>query len=767
MHNHNSISGIIYPLKKRWYIVLLCVLVACVVANQYLLRATPEYQATAAIMIAENKAGVSGNNLYQNYDAFNVNAKAQTEVEVLKSRTLFEKALRSTDFFVEYYRVDDIKTEEVYGNNPFHVDYRITDSLFSQQRFDFKYNGGDNFVLSYEVGGYKKSVNGVFGKTISERGISFTINKDQNVTADQQEKLLNEPWYFVVYSEAELTARLMNKGYIVKQADKDVNIIRLYYTHTNAEKAAKLINAIANTYIKLGAEEKQEFAGNTIDFIGQQLTQVGKELAQARDAIKTFRVSNDIVNIPQETEATFKTLGALEIQKVELNMQLSTLENLSDYMRRNREVPLSPDYSTIIDPIFSENLQRMNGLIRDRNELLRVYTEEDDKVKNANAEISRLRASLLDGVDNTRRKMFIRQDELMAKINEQRATFNDVPEKESTLAELNRNYALHEKVYNFLIEKQAEAMITRQVNMTFNKVIEPAIVPTQAELPGKEAVWALAIFVGALSGIFLAYLRHYMSPVLETPSDLSPNSSIPVAGQIRKMKKDENAYNEFTTLAMRLMMNHNTDEHMVITVTSTKRGEGKTYIATHLAKTLASMDKRVVLIDMNTHAPKLGEIFNIRELTGISDVYNHQSRLQDVIRITSMPNLDIITAGQDDEQIGHLLATTRTRDMIAELKQQYDAVIIDTPDVGEYIDAIPFMKWSNLNLYVVSADNERTQLVANAELVKEEYRLQEVQYVVNKMKHKRNHTGYLPVNSGVVSKKLTTKTPQFLNMFTW
>lgn len=767
MHNDNSISRLLYPLKKRWYIILLCVLVAGVIANQYLLHVTPEYQATATIMVANSREGASSNNSYNDFDVFNENTKALTEVEVLKSRTLFTKALRSTDFFVEYYHTGDIKTEEVYANNPFRVDYTLTDSLFSKKRFDFKYKGGNDFLLSYDVNGSTKSVNGVFGEPLRDQHISITIYKDDKVATYNGEQFLHEPWYFIVYSEAELTEKLMNKGYIVKLADKDVNIIRLYYSHPNAEKAAKLINAVANTYIKQGLEEKQEIAGNTFNFIDEQLAQVGKELAQARDAIKTFRVTNDIVNIPQETEATFKTLGALEIQKVELNMQLSTLENLSDYLRRNREVPLSPDYGTIIDPVFSENLQRMNDLIRDRNELLRVYTEEDNKVKNANVEIKRLRASLLDGVDNTRRKMFIRQDELLGEMNNQRATFNSVPEKESTLTELNRNYALNEKVYNYLIEKRTEAMISRQANMSLNKVIESAIVPTQAGLPGKQAVWALAIFIGALCGIFLAYLRHYTSPVLETPSDLSPQSSIPVAGQIRKMKKDENTYNEFTTLAMRMMMNHNSEEHMVITVTSTKRGEGKTYIATNLAKTFASMDKRVVLIDMNTYAPKLGEIFDVRELAGISDVYSHQSRLQDVIRITSMPNLDIIPAGLEEEQIGHLLATNRTRDIISELKHQYDVVIVDTPDVGEYIDAIPFMKWSNLNLYVVSADNERTQLVANAELVKEEYRLQEVQYVVNKMKKKRNHTGYLPANSVTKSKKLPLKTPQFLNMFTW
>lgn len=767
MHSENYLGRLLYPLKKRWYIILICILVSCVIANQYLFLATPEYQASATIKIAGGQEGEQSNNLYKDFDVFKGNAKAQTEVEVLKSRGLFAKALHSLDFFVEYYHTGDLKTEEIYGNNPFRVDFSIQDSSFDKQRFDFTYTGGNQYKLSYDVNGYTQKITGKFGAPVNDRGVSITIHKDNRIARYQTKQFLQEPWHFIVYSEAALTAKLLNQDYIVKLADKDVNIIRIYYTYPVPEKAMKLVNAIASAYIQQGLEEKQEIAGSTIDFINQQISLVGSELSNARDAIKDYRVSNDIVNINQATEATFKTLGELEIQKVENNMQLSVLENLADYLRRNREVPVTPDYSTILDPNFSENLGRLNTRYREREELLRTYTEEDNRVKNANAEIARLKASLLDGVDNTRKKIFIRQDELYAEIDNQHASFDGVPEKESTLIELNRNYALFEKVYNFLIEKRTEAMITREVNISFNKVIEPAIMPDQAGIPGKKAVWGLAIFLGAVCGIILAYLRHYMNPQVETPADLAPNSSIPVAGQIRKMKKGEDTYSEFTTLAMRLMMNRTNDDHMVITVTSTRRGEGKTFVATHLARTLAAMDKRVILVDMNTHAPKLGEMFDLRELSGISEVYRHQSLLQDVIRITQMPNLDIIPAGQNEEQIGHLLATHRTRDMVNELKHQYDVVIIDTPDVGEYIDAIPFMKWSDLNLYVVGAENDRTTLVANAEIVKEEYRLSEVQYVVNQMKQKRNHTGYLRPSSEGASKKVPVKIPQFLNLFTW
>jgi tyrosine-protein kinase Etk/Wzc len=160
------------------------------------------------------------------------------------------------------------------------------------------------------------------------------------------------------------------------------------------------------------------------------------------------------------------------------------------------------------------------------------------------------------------------------------------------------------------------------------------------------------------------------------------------------------------------------DQSLVITVTSTRKGEGKSFIAAQLARTLAAQDKKSFSSISIPTFPVWGEWFDTRNSNGMKEVYLHQSSLQDAIQLTAIPNLDVVSAGESDKPIGHLIATTRTREIISELRTQYDAVIIDTPEVGEYTDAIPFMKWSDLNLYVVRADSDRTELVANAEMVK-------------------------------------------------
>ena len=204
---------------------------------------------------------------------------------------------------------------------------------------------------------------------------------------------------------------------------------------------------------------------------------------------------------------------------------------------------------------------------------------------------------------------------------------------------------------------------------------------------------------------------------------------------------------------------------MVVSVTSTSKGEGKSMIATGVARTLAAMDKKVIMIDANLYNPTLFEWFDVRNPAGIADVYENKASLHDVINISSFPNLDIINTGDNSKPISHLLATSKTKEIINELSEHYDAIIIDTPESGKYVDAIPFMKWSDLNLYVVKADDTKAELINNAELIKEEYRLKEVYFVLNSMQEQRNHTGY--INAKKFKAKRKKLVPQLTSLFAW
>ena len=765
MNNPNSVKHLLIPVLRRWYIVLIFLLLSSAGAWRYLQMSTPKYQATATIKI-QDKSGISDTKLFKDFDVFNQNNKIQTEVEVLKSRYLFEKALQKLDFFVEYYHTNDLRTEELYHTCPFKVDYTIIDNSFNKQSFDFKYLGGGRYKINYSIKEKDFEKEARLGDQICEKGWCITLSKDSIHLGSDKRMPLSDTYRFIIYTKEALAQKMMNRDYLVRAVDKDVNIIKIYYQHTVPEKAMRLVNAISETYLEQGLDDKKDLASSTLDFINKQLEIVTVKLEDAQNAIKKYKVDNEIVNITQQTDATFKTLSQFEIQKLDINMKLAMLGSLSEYLRRNKEVDISgPEYSTIADPLFTEGVSKLNIKLRERIIVLARYTANDPHIYNIENEITQLRNYLVESVDNTRKQLLVRQNELYNAIDEQKASFDGVPEKESTLNELSRNFFLYEKVYNFLIEKRTEALITSQVNVSFNKILEVATLPYEQESPVAQVVWGISLFLGLTLGILTAYLAHFIKSSVSGREDMEKISSIPFIGNVERFAKKTNGYNSFASLSTRILLNQQEKEKMVITITSTSKGEGKTFIATGIARTMASMDKKVLLVDMNLYNPTLHEWFDVRNPMGISDVYQNRTTLHDVINITPFPNIDLINAGNSDHPISHLLATGKTREIVDELSLLYDVVIFDTPEAGKYIDAIPFMKWSDLNLYVVKADDTKSELINNAELIKEEYRLKEVHFVLNSIQESRNHTGY--INTNKIKKNRKKSMPQLTSLFAW
>lgn len=182
----------------------------------------------------------------------------------------------------------------------------------------------------------------------------------------------------------------------------------------------------------------------------------------------------------------------------------------------------------------------------------------------------------------------------------------------------------------------------------------------------------------------------------------------------------------------------------VITVTSTQSGEGKTTVAHNLARAMAQLDKRVLMVDMNSINPELNQVFDVRTENSIADVYHNNLDLHEAISITAIPNVDLLKAGELKSGINTFLTSEKTGVIIDEVKKHYDAVIFDTPEVSNYMDAIPLMKLSDLNLYVVKANTTSQGLLKQASIIKKDYNIENMYFVLNAMTQNRNHSGHVP-----------------------
>jgi len=189
--------------------------------------------------------------------------------------------------------------------------------------------------------------------------------------------------------------------------------------------------------------------------------------------------------MPQQAGAVLNTVSQLQIQKVEADMQIAALDNLSDYMRKNRNVnTISPEYGTITDIIYTETYLKLNDKVAERQQLL----EQGADLSKVDKEISSLKEMLAESIRNTRKKLTIRQETLAAAIVSAKDRIQNLPQTEEKLQQINRSIYLYTKLYDFLIQKRAEAMVEAPVLPPSSYILNEAKMPTAPISPNAAKV---------------------------------------------------------------------------------------------------------------------------------------------------------------------------------------------------------------------------------------------------------------------------------------
>ena len=738
-------------ITTKWHWLLFTMIVVCVVAGFYVFVKPTVYQSTAVVKIDLINQSVNNNN----------QKDISSEVETIKSKSLFEKALATTNFNIEYFIKGNFRNTEIYNHAPFTVENFQSKPGFDQRSYNFQYLDANHFSINYSTPTSDKTILATFGKVIKDDGCSFIVNKSPN------KNYFNEyDWGFKLYSSAALTKELYNSNYkVLTTTDRpNANVVKVSYTHPLPEKASVLVNAVVNTYIDQINNDNHSYANNTNEYLDDQLADYAEKLHHSTKEINQFKANNDFMDLYQSSDATYKTLGELEVQNVDINLKLTSLDRLSEYLRHSSsDSYIAPDLEEIKNNAFGEAINRFNQNLREKKKL--VAAGNTDQLAQVESDIDAERAFLVECVNNTRKKLILQKQSLTSSINSERASVGELPNKQNKLQSLSRDYYLNERIYNFLADKKAQLVVLQnpfEQSNTFIENAEPAFYPEEKTSP----LFFILVLVVALVLGSVAAMVAYAKRKIQSPADLRDQKSIPFIGQVEILQDIKGAYQSFTALSTKIQCNLDTGKHQIITVTSSRKGEGKTFIASHIARTLAAQNKKVLIIDANTFNPKLHELFAMEQENGLTDYYSNKATISDCVHPTSIDQLDILPAGMDTNPVSHLISSDKTKSMLDQLSTQYDAIVIDTPEVEEHIDAIPFMKWSDLNLFVVKSDTQRAELIQHAEILKEEYRLKEVNFLLNAMKKNRNHIGFMR-NNKEYKIKGNKYIPRIANLFVW
>jgi len=687
MNNSIKKASALGPLYRGLPIIFLCILGGVFMARKYFQYATPQFESTAKIKLADPHDGVTDSKLYKDVDVFVSSNKLGAEVELLKSKVLIRKAIAGLPLATTIYRVGKLRKTELYTQTPFWVKANINNPKLYDTPFKLNIYKDSLIELKNDsVGTFRSRFNHV----INMKGASLVICKNDKFLNEKTGVKINDHYQFIVHSENKLLDGIAD-DLDVMSVDKDIPVLRISYKCPVPQEAADIVNSLSVAYINDYIEQKSKSADTTENFLNRELKNYSGNLSTSENDIENYRNKNNIINIQQETETDLRKIADLKKQLANVKMNLNAADSLNRYISTGKDhfLKLAPNYEEFTDLLSTEMVKKIEELTREREDLLLKYTPANEKVKVIDNKLQDICNYFQESIKNTENSLRIKYNDLQKSIDDAEQAFVGLPGKEKNMTILGRNFGLNDEIYRSLHEKRTEAQIAKAATISFHRIISEGEVPEKPVSPNRVILTILAAILGLFGGIGFVYSVHTVKGRVNNPETINRLSDIIIAAAVPYLKKQTERLLFFKSWALELELKGNLKTGAVIAISSFDRLEGKSFITNHLFDAASLLDKSILLINAA-------------------------------------------------EQVsGEFEKPANWKKYIDEQKGQYDLLLIKNVTLQNHPIGIMIMANSDLNLFILDSRRTKKARIEEADLLNEELHLPNVQFVLNR-------AGYIP-----------------------
>lgn len=738
MNFKTEFRQIIIPLLKGSPVLVLLMVAAVMIVRRSVTYMTPEYRAGGAIKINNLNYSQAGFGLYAKEEGSipKQNENFLTEVEIFKSRDLIETTLRRLNWELTVYRVGQIRLVELMEENPLVIEYRDVPESQRNKLFFLEYRGDSTFSLSTHQNEKADILKMTAGREIQHAGLRLSVKiKDDFLQSKPNSLQPGDRFAFKINNISTLVSQFGGAKLFVKPVEKDVSIIRIYFNHELPEKAQQFVNALMQTYIEEGLVSKENQANATLAYLGKQLDSVAQKLYRAEADLAYYKSSHHMVDIDQETSTTLQEITQLDLQKVDLEMKISELDQLQQHLiSGNNLSDFSPNYASLQDPIFRETYLKLQNFDIQREDLLQKYAPQNPAVTNLEAKSRDLKTFLNESVVSTLSNLRLKTQEVERNMDELNGKIRQFPDKDRRLAMLQRDVQLNEATYNFLMSKRTELAINKSSNLNPHRIIEHAERPTAVASPNKPLLYGLGIFLALVIGMTFSYGWHFLMARVTDKEDIISAISAPLIGVIYKAGKNQAAgFDQISGLmvGLKTLPPAEVGKGQLFAVSSLLPGEGKTYTSVQIAKGFAAAGHKTLLIDLDVRKPDLHRVLDQPNQAGFGDFLEQRVGLAETIQTTAQEHLSLVPAGQFQSGNYALLFSRQSLDALDTLRSQYEMVIVDTTAAELFKDNLPLMRHTTANLFVIRSGVTKRRSLPQVSRILEDFQLPNLHIILN------------------------------------
>ncbi|MGB3590023.1 MAG: GNVR domain-containing protein, partial [Tunicatimonas sp.] len=557
-----DIRKILNQVLSKWYYFAASLFLCLVLAYVHLKTTPKQYEVQATLQLEDQS--INDNSLGRErfmgggLGLLSGSPQLADEIGVLSSYSMVRRAIQELDFTMSYFQYPDNwllggrMGQEIYRSG-----FRVLPTEGRPQLVGVAVHVSFPDTAHYRVEVEADEAN-LFDlaqqKTIQEKlavDIDETLPINQPFQSDMLSFRLFLDSGYVIQEDQHYSFRIntlngLAQAYAGKlditPISEESSIVQLKTEGRVPEKEKDFINTLANMYIQYDLSKKNQLGLRAIEFIDSQLSTVYDSLQLVEGNLESFRASDQIINISTTSQNLNEQLQELEAQQAELKVQQQYYQYTSNYLRNNEEVTdvVAPSSVGITDPLLNNLLQELSVMSQEKVEKAYSSGENNPVLRVLDGKIRNTKAALVENMDNLINSNQIAIKENQRRINRLEAQLNKLPESERNLIAIERKFSLNDNIYNYLLEKRAEAGIAIASNLPDKSVIDEARVMGGGPVaPKPTTILVLALLAGLGIPIALIQGINFFDNKVNDKSDLEDIQNTYVAGLIPRAPKGQ------------------------------------------------------------------------------------------------------------------------------------------------------------------------------------------------------------------------------------
>jgi exopolysaccharide transport family protein len=538
----------------------------------------------------------------------------------------------------------------------------------------------------------------------------------------------------------------------------NTRIIEVHYRSPDSQMAANVVNTLMQTYVENNFKARFESTMQASDWLSKQLVDLQMKVETSQEKLVRYQKQHEILGIDEKQNIITAKLDELNKELTSAETERMAKEAFYRLVESGDPDAIASSAGGVDSSAGSQSASQLLEVLRSKEADLKIQVADlntqfgpsypklaqlNNQLKEVDSQVQAEMKKIASKVRGEYMTALQRENLLHDALDRQKQEANKLNESAIEFTLLKRDVESNRQLYEGLLEKLKEAGVSAGLKSNNFRIVDSARPPGGPIEPNVPRNLMFSIVLGLASGIGLAFMLEGLDNTVRTTEQAQMISGLPPLGMIplgskstregsnskrlviasskeavelvTQVRPQSQMAESYRALRTSLLLSNLGAPPKVIMITSALPQEGKSTTSINCAVVLAQKGVRVLLIDADLRRPSIHKTLGMGPRSGLSNVLTGSATLEQTItRTTILPNLFVLPAGTPPPNPAELLASTNMRDVLAQLREQYDHIIVDTPPSLSVTDAVVLSPRADAIVLVIRSGQTTKQALRRA-----------------------------------------------------